>query len=234
MELNPVQLMELQVETLYRIDGEGRLLGVNEEDAPAAALFFLGRTSAGNIWRFRADLPGEVQAAIEALCKTEAVSPDFSRLPHHYEAIKQILNAYRPVKGEWRGPAYTFPDQAGSSGQGVLISEANLHLLEGPFAGLRNWWRSYQPCLAIVEQGQVVSICFSSRTSAYAAEAGVETAPEFRGRGYASAVVARWAEVVRQSGRRPLYSTSWDNTASQGVARKLGLVLYGEDCSFSE
>jgi predicted GNAT family acetyltransferase len=77
-------------------------------------------------------------------------------------------------------------------------------------------------------------MCFSSRTSAYAAEAGVETAPEFRGRGYASAVVTRWAEVVRQSGRRPLYSTSWDNLASQGVAKKLGLILYGEDCSFGE
>jgi hypothetical protein len=29
----------------------------------------------------------------------------------------------------------------------------------------------------------------------------------------------------------PLYSTSWDNLASQAIARKLQMVLYGEDWS---
>ena len=50
---------------------------------------------------------------------------------------------------------------------------------------------------------------------------------------HAAAVVAAWAAAVRASGRLPLYSTSWDNVASQGVARKLGLVLYGADLSFA-
>jgi hypothetical protein len=37
---------------------------------------------------------------------------------------------------------------------------------------------------------------------------------------------------VRRENRIPLYSTSWDNAASRGVARRLGLVLYGADLSF--
>jgi hypothetical protein len=33
--------------------------------------------------------------------------------------------------------------------------------------------------------------------------------------------------MVRELGRMPLYSTSWDNTASRALARSLGLVQYG-------
>jgi hypothetical protein len=43
-------------------------------------------------------------------------------------------------------------------------------------------------------------------------------------------VVAGWAAAVRAEGRLPLYGTSWANRASRGIARNLGLVLYGEDC----
>jgi len=88
-----------------------------------------------------------------------------------------------------------------------------------------------QPCVAIVADGRLASLCFSSRNTPIAAEAGVNTLEEFRGRGYAPAVVAAWGQAVRAEGRIPLYSTSWDNLASRSVARKLGLVLYGADFS---
>jgi hypothetical protein len=44
-------------------------------------------------------------------------------------------------------------------------------------------------------------------------------------------VVAAWAATLRASGRVPIYSTSWDNLASQAVARKLGLPLFGAEMS---
>lgn len=232
--IDPIQLIETQVETLYQVDDKGRLLYINQSERPPAPLFFLGRTSAGNIWRFRHDVPTDIQTVIDQLCQAEDVTSNFTQPPRQYATIKHILSQHRPIQNEWRGPAYAFPDDFTYPGRSVLLTEANLHLLQGPLAHLRDPGHSMQPCVAIIEQDQVVSLCWSSRLSAQAAEAGVETLPEFRGRGYASAVVAGWAKAVQQSGCRPLYSTSWDNVASQNVANKLGLGLYGEDCSFSE
>ncbi|MFA6111893.1 MAG: hypothetical protein WDA75_24290 [Candidatus Latescibacterota bacterium] len=60
-------------------------------------------------------------------------------------------------------------------------------------------------------------------------EAGIDTLEAYHGRGYASATVVGWALLVRLVGCLPLYSTSWGNLASQGVARRLGLILYGVD-----
>ncbi|MEZ4720114.1 MAG: GNAT family N-acetyltransferase, partial [Caldilineaceae bacterium] len=82
------------------------------------------------------------------------------------------------------------------------------------------------PLLARLVDGVPVSICFCARRSDVAAEAGLETAPSFRGRGYAARVTAAWAAEVRAGGRIPLYSTAWDNQASRSVARKLGLTAY--------
>ena len=74
-----------------------------------------------------------------------------------------------------------------------------------------------------------MSICRSVRASARAHEAGVETLAGYRRCGYATSVVTAWAIAVRALNLIPLYSTSWNNVASQGVARRLGLVQYGVD-----
>ena len=88
---------------------------------------------------------------------------------------------------------------------------------------------SSEPYLAIIEDSRIVSICRSVRLSSHAHEAGVDTLIDHRRRGYATSVVAAWALAVRALNRVPLYSTSWDNSASQSVARRLGLVQYGVD-----
>jgi RimJ/RimL family protein N-acetyltransferase len=80
----------------------------------------------------------------------------------------------------------------------------------------------------VIVRGEVVAVCHSARLGPAAAEAGVETAEEFRQRGYAAAATAAWVRAVRASGRDAFYSTDWENVASQGVARKLGLQLLGE------
>jgi predicted GNAT family acetyltransferase len=104
-------------------------------------------------------------------------------------------------------------------------------LLAGEFAWLRDALEPWGPVAAVIVEGRAVSVCFSARLTPRAAEAGVETLPDFRGAGHATHAVAAWAQAIRESGRRPLYSTSWENLASQGVARRLGLRMYGVDLS---
>jgi RimJ/RimL family protein N-acetyltransferase len=235
-------LMLIHVRALYRHDDRSRLLAVNEPgnprpDDPPPPRLYVGRTREGLIWRFRQDLPESLVAELESLLAEEPVAADLSQPPRCLEALQAMLVQHGPLSGIWSGPAWHFPDQISASEPAsehevVPVTTANddlVRLLSLVLAAGDLPWRL--PCLAIFDDSRLASLCFSARNTSTAAEAGVETLAEFRGRGYAPAVVAAWARVVRQEGRIPLYSTSWDNLASRSVARKLGLVLYGTDLS---
>lgn len=231
--LSNLDLMALQAETLFRHDAAGRLVAVNEPgDLPAPRLF-VGRTTAGNLWRFRHDLP---PALVRDLARALAAAPpatDLREPPAAFDRLRDLLEAQAPVESVWMGPAWHFPESPMPAGDAVPLTSTEGLTLESRFAWLAAEVADVQPCLAVIRDGTVVSVCFSARTSPRAAEAGVETLAAHRGRGYATAAVAAWAAAVRAAGRVPLYSTSWDNRASQGVAARLGLVLYGADLHFS-
>jgi Acetyltransferase (GNAT) domain len=81
------------------------------------------------------------------------------------------------------------------------------------------------PWAMIVEDGQVVAVCHTPRLTPLGAEAGTWTSPSYRGRGYAAATTATWAELL--PGIQLFYSTSADNRSSQRVAERLGLRQLG-------
>jgi RimJ/RimL family protein N-acetyltransferase len=222
--------MGAHARALFTHDARSRLLRVNEPGggAPAPRLF-LGRTRAGNLWRFRADLPETLVAELEALCADEPVGVELRDPPRHAGAYARLLGRHAPVRGVWAGPDYRFTEIAEPSAPLAAVTEASAGVLRGGFEELVAELPDWQPFLAAVVEGRAVSVCRSVRITPVAHEAGVETLPDFRGRGYAADVVAGWARVVRSLGATPLYSTSWENTASQAVAKKLRLAPYGAD-----
>jgi hypothetical protein len=238
MVMSDLAFLALQVEALFTHDSAGRLVAVNEPGGGPAPRFFLGRSRAGNLWRVRHDVPEATTRRLEALATTEPVDGAPRAEPGSMAAILEALRADLEVRSVEAGPAYRFPDAlpapAGAQVDVTEVTRANLHLLRRmnwDLADLAAELDGWAPMLAFVEEDIAVSLCFSSRLTTRAAEAGVATLEPSRGRGYAPIVVAAWARAIRASGRMPLYSTSWDNHASQAVARKLGLVQYGADLS---
>ncbi len=232
-----LSLLTLQLETLFTLDPTGRLLEVNEAERPQAPYFFLGQTQQGNLWRYRADLPGGVCRVLEQLARAEPTRDALGMLPQRAEAFRDALEPHVPVRYVWSGPAYVFPAMMACpslpASQVVRITRDNIAHLGKMVAWLRPRLESREPCFAVLESGQAVAFCLSARSTPRSAEAGVETLPAFRGRGYGAAVVTAWAQEVRQQGRTPLYSTAWSNAASQALARRIGLRQYATDFHLS-
>ena len=220
--------LDLHLRALFVHDERGRIVTRNALDGGPAPRFFLGRTPDGNRWRFRGDLPDDLVETLEALCAAEPPATDLRAPPCHGERYRELLAAHAPVAEAWSGPAYHFPEELPPTASEVLpLNTENAHLLRG--GDLEPWVEDIgqsEPLVAIVQEDRAVSVCGSVRITPEAHEAGVETSANARGRGFAVAVVAAWARAVRALGAEPFYSTSWDNTASQAVARKLNLVPY--------
>jgi hypothetical protein len=228
--LTDLELINIHVRALYTSDAKSHLLFVNEPDKATipASRFFLGRTNEGNVWRFRADLPDKLCEKLHALCVDEPpLSGVYKQPPRHLDAYLRLLEADSLEQNVSNGIAYQFTECEMPSDDVVAVSENNLQILQGGFEKLIEELPAWQPFVALVKENRAVSVCRSARITAEAHEAGVETLPEFRGNGYAQDVVLEWARLVRETGAIPLYSTSWENAASQAVARKLRLKCYG-------
>ena len=268
--------MERHLRCLYVHDGEGRIHSTREPSSPRPPRFHLGRTTLGNLWRFRDDLPPSLVRGLSRLAGKEAALvggwPEHGQPPppppERIESLRSLLREHGGIESEWRGPAYRFPadtsqatpdealDEApdetralaaarpevsGDAPTPVAVAPGDEELLERHFSDVLPELSLRQPCVALVEHGHAVSLCCCARSpgtsavaaeacvSPEAAEASVETAPGHRGRGYATRTVAAWARSVQAQGLLPLYSTSWENRASRSVARRLGLIPYGED-----
>jgi len=225
---------QLQLQTLFVLDERGRIHSTREpRPAPAPAFVFV-RGMAVCVWAVRTDVPERVAGELDRLASQERprIVGDLDQPLLHARRYEEILGGR--IKS---GPAFEFPDQlvpTGSGGESIVRDEAALaHHFAGWVSGEIESGRA--PVMAIHEGGHPVSVCFCARRSAAArapaAEAGVETANAFRGRGYAPRVATAWAAMVREQGLVPLYSTDWENHASLAVARKLELIPFAADFS---
>jgi hypothetical protein len=211
------------------LNAEGRIVSTREPRATRGPLFSLIRSTGRCVWAIRDDVPRQIAFALEDLAQQESPPLDLQNPPLYAGRYLSLLGSWR--EREFAGPAFIFPDSLVQPDDiAVLDDERRLHQhFQGWTTGEIAAGRA--PVMAIIRDGWPVSICFSARSSDVAAEAGVETAEAFRGHGFAARVTAAWALSIRASGRIPLYSTSWTNTASLAVARKLNLKPYASGWS---
>jgi hypothetical protein len=224
---------DLYIQTNFVLDEHGRIVSTREPGANRGPLVAVSKSLKACALAIRADIPPAIASEIDQLAELETPPLDLQQGPtksHRYIAL--LISRIAPTQASVRktlesdGPAFEFPDRIAKVRECVVVEDEQL--LNRNFSG----WvpgeieAGRAPVMAIVERGYPVSVCFCARRSDTAAEAGVETAEAYRGRGYASRVTAAWARAVRDSGRIPLYSTTWSNKASLAVARKLNLKMY--------
>jgi hypothetical protein len=226
---------------MFVLDGRGRIGTSPEPNVPPAPLFALIRGVSSCAWAVRADVPEDVVTELDRLARQERPMQrpigDPQDAPSNADAYLSLLGGQIVS-----GPAFTFPDRIAQSidvARDAACDVALVDKLDMLERNFRGWiaaeipWRA--PIVAVMYRGYPVSVCFcATRASENTVEAGLETAPAFRGRGFAPRVTAVWAVAIRASGRIPLYSTSWTNDASRAVARKLGLKQYAIDWTIVE
>ncbi|MEU7041669.1 GNAT family N-acetyltransferase [Streptomyces varsoviensis] len=223
------QLLRLEADAIYGLTEEpGRSLpGVRDPKvravwswSPRARVFAVRPDTAepeGWPERTQPYAPGEPPRALERLAEETGAAP-------------------AAVSG---GPSYVFPatlaapppaslpliasDEDGKRAAAALTRPSNWEPGEWGelIAGELGEW-----AMAVHDRAPV-SICFSPAKNATAAEAGIWTRADFRGRRLAPAVVAAWSERERRNKQVLFYSTSAANHASQSVARTLGLTPLG-------
>lgn len=222
--------MELQIETMFESDAAGRLLRWRTRDAPAPRVF-VGRTRLGLVWRFRADVPPALVAALARLLALESATLE-ELLPERWAVVRERLRAGAPDEETFQGNAFRFPSRLTvpeGEAELVEVDPSNADCLEDGFPGIRAQLSKRLPCVAVLREGSAVSVACAAAAGHRAIEVGVETLPAHRGERLARHAVARWAGIVRGQGLHPLYSASWENRASLAVARSLELIPYGQD-----
>jgi hypothetical protein len=226
-----LELMEMQARALFTHDEKNFIREINDMYHAPAPLFFLGRTLEGDVLRFRFDLPESVAKRLAHLIAAEPMRDNIPMDTVLLEKIKGVLREHQEIQKIQEGPAYSLPRPAVKPDGVVKITEDNVYLMKNSFDYMLTELPNWEPCFVKFVEGNAASICFSSRIAGASHEAGVETLPRFRGCGYAAEVAAVWASAIYAMNRIPTYSTSWENAASQSVARKLKCDLYGIDLS---
>jgi predicted GNAT family acetyltransferase len=116
----------------------------------------------------------------------------------------------------------------------LMTSSESEMVANGPGGPVGAAYRSTRALLAegyvagaVVDDVLVARAHTSCQSSRYA-DVAVATAEVWRGNGLASAAASLVCEEAQQSGRIPIWSTTWDNTASQRIAQKLGFITYSQ------
>jgi ribosomal protein S18 acetylase RimI-like enzyme len=169
-------------------------------------LFAIHQHRAGHVTYYGQPLPLEVRRQLRTL--------DPESLLHDHPSVRQILAAHTVCRHVFAAKAYYF----------ARVPAAEEH----PDAMYR------QAAYVVLVGGEPVSRAWTQEGNDHAAELAVEILPAFRRRGYGRQVVAAWAAHVMAQGKVAFYSHEMGNTASEALARSLGVVQYAISVVYSD
>lgn len=209
---------------LYEHDARGRIVRVNEPGGGPTPRFHL-MTGAGTCaWRFGVGVSDELAARLTVLSVRERAEL-LDEPPAEADAYRALL----PGAEEWGGPAFVVPEGVGApSAACVTVGGADTALLRDMADWIPDAGQRY-PFVAVLKNERAVAVCASVRMGDAVHCAGVETHPAHRRKGYAADAVRGWAERVRARGQTPVYSTSFENTASRALAARMQLTRVATD-----
>ena len=233
-----LELLELEIETLWVTDRQGRLVRSRGWNGRAAPHLVIAACNDGQIAAIGSEVPDALAVQLQATVASAPPPPDPATAPASIARCEQLLKeSMGPVEPS-AGPTYVIPAAtAFESGAEIQQSvDERIASLRSKNPARAGWsaeeWNllvdgSFGPWAVAKMGGEVVAICHSARLAERGAEAGVWTDPDFRGQGHAAAVTAAWASLLATTGRHLFYSTSTENLSSQRVAARLELSVIG-------
>ncbi|MBN2006954.1 MAG: GNAT family N-acetyltransferase [Anaerolineae bacterium] len=112
----------------------------------------------------------------------------------------------------------------------ALLARRDLRNIEMLTGWVDSFWRTRADFentgfgFALLQGDVVISCCLSVFVSGKARELGLETVPEYRGQGYATAVAARSVAFCADLGLTPHWHSEEENISSWRVAERIGFV----------
>lgn len=112
----------------------------------------------------------------------------------------------------------------------MLTSESKIGDIEFEETDLAEALEYSQLCTAVRKDEKIVSVCVENfLDNEREVEVSVETLPEYRGKGYASACLAYMTNLLVEDAREVLYMCSCNNKASIRTAERAGLDILGKN-----
>jgi hypothetical protein len=232
-----IELLSLEIETLWTRDGRGRLLDERRPGGNPAPLIVLAGNGVDRVTAFGSDVPERLVEEVLAGIDVEASWPEPPSPPGAMARCEEVLREAMGPLALSGGPSFVFAEGLSvPTTTPVICSDdataASFHQLRPVEGWGRDEWRSLLsgalgPWAAAALGGRVVSLCHCARLTERGAEAGVWTDKAHRRLGYAASVSAAWASLLADTGRVLFYSTSAENKSSQRVAARLELQPIG-------
>ena len=233
-------LLALQAATQFKLSPDRRIEHANDPDRSPAPRLYMAGCAEGWVAYLREDVDDAAVRAIEELVLREPPLKGPGGGPRFAEDYREILGLPGGLTARNFGPVHRLPRGIRWSSDATIVCHGTArgdalraklardgmpeNLVEAGFTDLSHFWEPW--CAALVD-GEIAAVAFAARKGLLAADVGVYTLNDFRGRGYAAAVTVGWSTLLP---RLPVlfYSTHRDNLSSQRVIARLGLPFLGE------